>query len=82
MITLKLPSLKVPALPNFRGALTRLVRFVRRLFVVPRVWRWDRGGPGLEFAGKLVPVKPISPHHLVGAKAFPPSDKTYLYPWD
>jgi hypothetical protein len=32
--------------------------------------------------GKRVPMRPISPHRLAGAKAFPPSDKKFLYPAD
>lgn len=41
----------------------------------------DGFGPWRFRLGKPVPVGP-SPHHLVGAKEFPPSDKTHLYPKD
>jgi hypothetical protein len=40
------------------------------------------GGSGKVSLGKPVPVGPRSPHHLVGAKEFPPSDKTRSYPKD
>lgn len=40
------------------------------------------GGDGRFRLGKPVRVGPRSPHHLVGAKEFPPSDKTHLYPKD
>jgi hypothetical protein len=40
------------------------------------------GGPGTVWLGKPVPVGPNSPHHLVGAKEFPPSQQTRSYPKD
>src|SRR5579862_631951 len=33
-------------------------------------------------AGKPVPLKPCPSHHLVAAKALPPSDKTHCFPKD
>jgi len=57
-----------------------VVRFFRRLW--PRRFRPGDDSPGLEGAGRLVPRKPTPPHHLVAAKALPPSDRTYLFAKD
>jgi len=42
----------------------------------------SEGNSGRFRLGKPVRVGPTSPHHLVGAKEFPPSDKTHSYPKD
>jgi hypothetical protein len=45
--------------------------------------RGDSDGSSGRFRlGKPVRVGPISPHHLVGAKDFPPSDKTHSHQKD
>ena len=42
----------------------------------------DDSSSGAFEIGKPVPIRPKPTHHLVAAKAFPPSDKPYLYPAD
>ena len=37
---------------------------------------------GTHKLGVPIPVKPSPSHHLVGAKEFPPSDRTHSYPKD
>ena len=59
-----------------------LLLFVSRLFKKRRYWRRGGENPGLSFAGKPIPVRPMPPHHLVAAKEFPPSEKTESYRWD
>jgi hypothetical protein len=54
-----------------------------RGFAVGRPQRGnDDGSSGTFRVGKPVPVRPTPPHHLVGAKEFPPSDRTHSYPAD
>jgi hypothetical protein len=42
----------------------------------------NQGEPLQSGAGGPVPRDPSPSHHLVAAKAFPPSEKTHLYPKD
>lgn len=34
------------------------------------------------WAGKLAPVRPRPPHHLIAARDLPPSERTHLFPRD
>lgn len=65
---------------KIRDAVRCFVRFFHAPLVTSR--RRDDDRPGLEGAGKPVPWHPTPPHHLVAAKALPPSDRTFLYPRD
>jgi hypothetical protein len=77
-------SVEKPAKISWRVAVSyfihRIIDFLRTLW--PRRSRRGRDNPGLEGAGRLVPVKPTPPHHLVAARGLPPSERTYLYPKD
>jgi hypothetical protein len=58
------------------------------LFLLILVAKWSRrsppndGGPRGSALGKPVPDDPGPRHHLVAAKALPPSKKTYLFQKD
>lgn len=65
---------------KIRDAVRCFVRFFHTPLTTPK--RRDDDRPGLEGAGKPVPWRPRPPHHLVAAKALPPSDRTFLYPRD
>src|SRR5262245_30297542 len=74
----------IPGKSSLRRTLVQAVgafaRFLRR------IWQFlSRPGDessGLEYAWKPVPRGPSPTHHLVGAKALPPLDKTYLFAKD
>lgn len=83
MNTLQLSAFK-PATIALKRTIAHIVRATARVLqkVLKRRSRPDDGSPGFEYAGRTVPVKPSPPHHLVAAKAFPPSDRIHLYPRD
>ena len=67
-------------------AVDRLARTLRRLLfgaapgrTMPRD---PDGGPYPPDAGRPAPLHPSPGHHLVAAKALPPSDRTHLLPKD
>jgi len=74
----------VGAVRWFVNDITRRIRMWRLILSGIRYWRLppDEGGGFRAGAGKPVPRGPVPRHHLVAAKALPPSDKTYLFPRD
>lgn len=83
MNTLPFSILK-PAKISLKRSIVRVARAIARFLrgFWQRLSRLGDESAGLEYAGKPVPRKPSPTHHLVAAKALPPSDGTYLFPKD
>jgi hypothetical protein len=62
--------------------LVRLSRFFRGQLSPARNYPPDEGDSLPPGAGRLAPLRPTPGHHLVAARALPPSETTHLLPRD